>query len=46
LWRWDAVDLAAAIVTRQISSREATGSCLEQLGDVNPKKGHRRAKAA
>jgi hypothetical protein len=38
LWRWDAVDLAAAIVTRQTSSWEATGSCLERLGDVNPRR--------
>ncbi len=36
LWRWDAVDLAAAIRTRAISSREATRSVLERLAAVNP----------
>lgn len=36
LWRWDAVDLAAAIRTRRISSREATRAVLERLGAVNP----------
>lgn len=37
LWRWDAVDLAAAIAARRISSREATASCLERIAAVNPK---------
>jgi len=36
LWRWDAVDLAAAIRTRRISSREATRAVLERLAAVNP----------
>ncbi len=36
LWSWDAVDLAAAIVSRQISSREATMSCLARIEAVNP----------
>src|SRR5438477_353415 len=36
LWRWDAVELAAAIRTRRISSREATRAVLERLAAVNP----------
>ena len=37
LWRWQACDLAHAIRTRQISSREAVTSCLERLEQVNPR---------
>jgi amidase len=37
LWRWQACDLAHAIRTRQISSREAVTSCLERLDQVNPR---------
>jgi amidase len=36
LWRWDAVELAAAIRVRKISSREAVQSVLERLEAVNP----------
>jgi amidase len=36
LWRWDAVELAAAIRTRKVSSREAVQSVLERLETVNP----------
>ena len=36
LWRWDAVELAAAIRTRRIGSREATRAVLERLDAVNP----------
>lgn len=36
LWRWDAVELAAAIRTRKVSSREAVQSVLERLEVVNP----------
>lgn len=36
LWQWTATDLAAAIRTRKISSREALESCLERLDEVNP----------
>src|SRR4030095_3550210 len=36
LWRWDAVELAAAIRSRQISSREAARSVLGRLDAVNP----------
>src|ERR671935_258981 len=36
LWRWDAVDIAAAIRTRKISSREAVQSVLARLDAVNP----------
>lgn len=37
LWRWDAVDLAAAIRVRKVSSREAVESCLSRIDAVNPK---------
>jgi amidase len=36
LWRWDAVELAAAIRSRRISSREAVHSVLGRLDAVNP----------
>jgi Asp-tRNA(Asn)/Glu-tRNA(Gln) amidotransferase A subunit family amidase len=36
LWRWDAVELAAAIRTRKVSSRETTQSVLGRLDAVNP----------
>ena len=36
LWRWTATDLSNGIRTRQISSREATESCLQRLDEVNP----------
>ncbi len=36
LWRWDAVELAAAIRSRRISSREAVQSVLGRLDAVNP----------
>src|SRR5688572_20064595 len=35
LWRWDAVDLARAIRTRKISSREAVAAVLGRLEKVN-----------
>src|SRR5262245_37026079 len=35
-WRWQACDLAQAIRTRRISSREAVMSCLARLAAVNP----------
>ena len=37
LWTWDAVDLAEAIGTRRISSREAVQSSLDRMQAVNPK---------
>ncbi len=37
LWRWDAVDLAAGIRTRKISSREAVDSHLKRVAQVNPR---------
>ena len=37
LWRWDAVELAQAIRTRRISSREAVTSCLARVAQVNPR---------
>ena len=37
LWRWQACDLAHAIRTRRISSREAVTSCLARLEQVNPR---------
>jgi amidase len=36
LWRWSAVELAAGIRTRRISSRETVTSCLRRLDEVNP----------
>jgi amidase len=36
LWRWQAVDLAQAIRTRAISSREAVRACLDRTSAVNP----------
>jgi amidase len=36
LWKWDAVDLAAAIRQGQVSSREAASACLARLDAVNP----------
>jgi amidase len=36
LWRWPATDLAHAIRTRRISSREAVASCLQRVHAVNP----------
>lgn len=36
LWRWTAKDLSEGIRKREISSREATESCLERLYEVNP----------
>ncbi len=36
LWRWTATDLAHAIRTRRISSREALAACLERTERVNP----------
>src|SRR5262245_31470844 len=37
LWRWQACDLADAIRTRRISSREAVASALARLEQVNPR---------
>ena len=37
LWQWTATDLAAAIRTRKISSREALESCIARLDEVNPR---------
>jgi len=36
LWRWAAVELAAAIRSRKVSSREAVRSVLGRLDAVNP----------
>lgn len=36
LWRWSAVDLAAAIRAHRISSQEATESALARMAAVNP----------
>ncbi len=35
LWRWDAVDLAAAIRERSVSCREAVVACLDRISAVN-----------
>jgi amidase len=37
LWRWDAVDLALAIRTRAISSREAVAAHLARVDAINPR---------
>ena len=37
LWRWGAVELAQAIRSRDISSREAVESCLSRVEAVNPR---------
>ena len=37
LWKWTAVDLAQAIRTRKVSSREATQAIVDRMRDVNPK---------
>ena len=37
LWRWDAIEIARAVRTRQISSREAVSACLERIEQVNPR---------
>jgi amidase len=36
LWRWSGCELAQAVRTRRISSREAVESCLERVDRVNP----------
>ena len=36
LWRWDALDLAAAIRERRISARDAAQASLDRLAAVNP----------
>ena len=36
LWSWSAIDLARAIATRAISSREAVQSSLDRIAAVNP----------
>ncbi len=35
-WRWSAVELAQAIRSREVSSREVVESCLGRLDSVNP----------
>lgn len=37
LWKWDAVDLAHAIRTRAVSSRDAVGASIHRMEAVNPK---------
>lgn len=37
LWRWTATELARAIRTRQVSSREAVESCLARIEQTNPR---------
>ena len=36
LWRWSATDLARAIASKDVSSREAVQSTLERIAQVNP----------
>ena len=37
LWRWEGIEIARAVRTRQISSREAVSACLERIEQVNPR---------
>lgn len=37
LWKWTAVELAQAIRTKKVSSREVVVSCLNRIEEVNPK---------
>jgi amidase len=37
LWRWEATEIARAVRTRQISSREAVSACLSRIEEVNPR---------
>lgn len=37
MWKWTAVELAEAIRTKKVSSREAVLSCLNRIEEVNPK---------
>lgn len=37
LWRWSAVDIAAAVRSRDISCREATASVLARIAQLNPR---------
>ncbi|EHP42721.1 amidase [Cupriavidus basilensis OR16] len=37
LWRWSAVDIAAAVRRRDISCREATASALARIEQLNPR---------
>ncbi|ODV42548.1 amidase [Cupriavidus sp. UYMMa02A] len=37
LWRWSAVDIAAAVRSRDISCREATASVLARIEQLNPR---------
>ena len=37
IWRWSGVDIARAIATREISSREAVRSSLDRIAQVNPR---------
>ncbi len=36
IWRWEAVQIAKAVAKREISAREAVGSCIERMHKVNP----------
>jgi amidase len=37
LWRWDGIDIARAVRTGTISSREAVRACLDRIEQVNPR---------
>jgi Asp-tRNA(Asn)/Glu-tRNA(Gln) amidotransferase A subunit family amidase len=37
LWRWEAIEIAGAVRTQQISSREAVSAYLERIEQVNPR---------
>lgn len=37
LWRWSATEMAHAIASGQVSSREVVQSCLDRIEEVNPR---------
>jgi amidase len=37
LWTWDATTMAAAIASREVSSREVVAACLDRMAAVNPR---------
>lgn len=36
LWQWTATEMASAVATGVVSSRQIVESCLERIGEVNP----------
>ena len=42
LWRWEAIEIARAVRTQQISSREAVSACLERTHSIPGRNKERR----